>query len=405
MSMRRKIAVFLLMILLVSALPAVSLAADGKAPEGDITANCTLEVSCDRDHRNAMTKEGYASYWTGKPGASVTVKVKNGKQAGGAAFSFHSVPGPLRVEDAATGEILGEYTGVYENGSILFTAPSSAFRIINASETEEVEVSKLQIIAEGEIPGWVQRWRVMEGDADMMLVSTHPDDELLWFGGMLPYYAGELKKKVIVVYMVGGNSPKRKNELLDGLWACGVRDYPDIGYFPDKGASSYNSTIRNWGEGAAQLRVTQMIRKYRPAVVVTQDIKGEYGHFHHIVTVEAVISAVTELAADPAYDPDSAAEHGTFAPSKLYLHLYKQNVITFDWRQPLSAFNGETGLSVAKRAFKMHISQQTGKYHVNDSGKLDCRLFGLYWSSVGEDAEHNDLFENIPASPDQTAPQ
>jgi len=34
MSMRRKIAVFLLMILLVSALPAVSLAADGKAPEG-----------------------------------------------------------------------------------------------------------------------------------------------------------------------------------------------------------------------------------------------------------------------------------------------------------------------------------------------------------------------------------
>ena len=65
-------------------------------------------------------------------------------------------------------------------------------------------------------------------------------------------------KKVMVVYMVGGNSPKRKNELLDGLWTCGVRYYPEIGYFPDKGASSHDSVLRNWGEGEAERHVGVM---------------------------------------------------------------------------------------------------------------------------------------------------
>lgn len=387
------IAVLFLLVTVESSV-SVSFAAE-KTAEGDITADCVIGVDCDEEHRKRMTTNDYASYWTGKPGAAINVNVKNNKSAGGVAFSFHSKPVTIRAVDEQTGMPLGEYSDIYENGYIQFCTPSSSFRLVVGSDSENAEISKLSVFSDEDIPAWVQRWEVMDGAADLMLVSTHPDDELLWFGGMLPYYAGQMKKKVIVVYMVGGNSPKRKNELLDGLWACGVRYYPEIGCFPDKGASSLNSTIRNWGEGAAQQRVTKMIRKYRPKVVVTQDIKGEYGHFHHIVTVQAVIDSVTVLSADPDYDVESVEKYGVWSPLKLYLHLYKENVITFDWRQPLTAFNGQTGLDVAKNAFKMHISQQTGRYRVSDSGKNDCRIFGLYYTTVGEDAIHNSMFEHI----------
>ena len=43
------------------------------------------------------------------------------------------------------------------------------------------------------------------------------------------------------------------------------------------------------------------------------------------------------------------------------------------------------------------MSQQNGKYSVRDSGLTDCSLFGLYWSSVGPDEAHDDLFEHVPA--------
>ena len=38
----------------------------------------------------------------------------------------------------------------------------------------------------------------------------------------------------------------------------------------------------------------------------------------------------------------------------------------------------------------------TTAYEVYTDGPYDSQVFGLYRSLVGEDLEHNDLFENIP---------
>ncbi len=360
---------------------------------GDITARCTVSASSGNKQVKRMTGGDYASYWQGPAGSTVTVKIKGNEKAQGICVCFHGTPVSLEAKDES-GQVIGGCEALFENMYIAFAYPVSAFTLTGTDESP-MEISRLKVVREGELPPWVQRWQILEEKADMMLVSTHPDDEILWFGGMLPTYAGEKGKKVIVVYMVGGNSPKRKNELLDGLWTCGVRYYPEIGCFPDKGASSYDSVLRNWGKGKAEERVVEMLRKYRPDVVVTQDIRGEYGHFHHIVTVDAVIKAVTELAADEAYFPETAALYGVWSPSKLYLHLYKENQIIFDWRQPLERFDGKTSLQVAKEAFKKHLSQQNGRYSVSDAGRLNCSVFGLYYTTVGDDALHQDLFENI----------
>ena len=45
--------------------------------------------------------------------------------------------------------------------------------------------------------------------AELMLLVAHPDDELLWFGGLLPTYAGQRGLKVQVVY-AAAPSPFRR---------------------------------------------------------------------------------------------------------------------------------------------------------------------------------------------------
>ena len=113
------------------------------------------------------------------------------------------------------------------------------------------------------------------------------------------------------------------------------------------------------------------------------------------INPESDLDTVTGFSDDEAWDTDSAARYGLWQPHKLYLHLWPEGQLTFNWRQPLDAFGGKASLEIAKKAFEQHTSQQQGKYHILDSGRLDCRLFGLYWSDVGADEAMNDLMEHI----------
>ena len=384
-----------LIVCLLCLLSGTALAADEAA---DLTAKCKFSTSVNSKKLRNMHNNNYQNYWEdeGKPGGDIQVKCPKGKPAQGVMLTLFKCNPVLRFEDAE-GHLLAEYDKPYATNWIAFSKPAETF-VIRRTEGESLRISNIHVLGTGELPNWVQRWEPLEGDADLMLVSTHPDDEILWFGGLLPTYAGERGLKVMVVYMVGGLNGMRTAELLEGLWTMGVRQYPDIGDLPDKTGSSLVSAVAAWGgEDVAPTRVTAALRRYRPKVVVTQDINGEYGHFHHVITVQAVIDAVTRYGLDPAYDPASVEAYGVYAPQKLYLHLWKEGQIQFNWREPLSAFNGRTGLEVARSAFKKHVSQQNSrhKYQVLDRGRQDSRLFGLYYSNVGPDEALNDLFEHI----------
>ena len=56
-------------------------------------------------------------------------------------------------------------------------------------------IADIYAFESGRVPGWVQQWNPMLEKADMLLYSCHADDEFLWFGGTLPVYAGEYKKR------------------------------------------------------------------------------------------------------------------------------------------------------------------------------------------------------------------
>ena len=257
-----------------------------------------------------------------------------------------------------------------------------------------LDLTELRVVGEGDLPAWVQVWETVD-KADLLLLSAHPDDELLWFGGALPLYAGGLGKKVQLVYLAHGDA-RRKNELLDGLWTCGIRYYPVIG--ENKDFMSYNrSTVYDaWG-GTKRVYpwYVGIIRRVRPEVVLTQDFNGEYGHAAHQITAYMTAKCIG-YAADPSYDQASAEAYGAWQVKKMYVHLYQENEVVMDWHQPLDAFGGKTSLEVAKEALWCHVSQRALTYQMLEKGPFDCRKFGLYYTAVGPDVEKNDFFENIP---------
>ncbi|NMA94011.1 MAG: hypothetical protein GX975_05035 [Clostridiales bacterium] len=64
-----------------------------------------------------------------------------------------------------------------------------------------VTICDIFAYGEGETPARAQLWEPPCEDADMLLLSTHADDEHLFFGGTMPTYAGERGYKLQVAYL------------------------------------------------------------------------------------------------------------------------------------------------------------------------------------------------------------
>ena len=255
-------------------------------------------------------------------------------------------------------------------------------------------IAELRVLGEGDAPSWVQQWQAPLEKADLLALAAHPDDEILFLGGTIPYYAGEMGKAVQVAYLVP-TMPYRRLELLDGLWLCGVRNYPILGHFPDQFQLTLKGMYaqKGWSRESVYRFVTEVYRACRPDVVVTQDVNGEYGHGAHRAAADAAQAAVA-LAADASYQKKMAHSE-PWQIKKLYIHLYEQNPVKMDWRKPLAAFEGRTAFDVACRAFACHVSQQKTDYHVEDFGPYDNSRFGLAFSAIGEDTRKDDFFEHV----------
>ena len=176
--------------------------------------------------------------------------------------------------------------------SALFGKPQT--RVTLSFEEGPVPLLELFLFTPGELPDWVQQWEPpAEGETDLVLFSTHCDDEQLFFAGVLPYYAGELGYKVEVVYLtnhrnLSENPNLRCHEALDGLWACGVKQYPVFGSFNDyycrreEDAISQYQNLQNVTMDDLLGFVVEQIRRFKPLVALGHDLNGEYAHGAHM---------------------------------------------------------------------------------------------------------------------------
>lgn len=257
----------------------------------------------------------------------------------------------------------------------------------------------------GILPGDVQRWEPACDKADILVLSTHADDEILFLGGVLTEYAGQEKLAVQVVYFSNyyNGTVIREHEKLDGLWTAGVKNYPVTGNFDDNYAADLTTAEKLFGYDKTLSFVVEQIRRFKPQVCVGQDTKGEYGHGTHMLTSKALQEAVT-ISMDSTKYPDSAEKYGTHDVKKTYIHLYPENKLHLDCQKPLSEFGGKNAVEVASEAYKKHVSQQWCWFYVSDTYEYSCADFGLCRTIVGNDTG-NDMMEHIISYQEQARQQ
>lgn len=272
--------------------------------------------------------------------------------------------------------------------------PADIAKVRVTPKGENLKLKILRVYDENYPRNAVQVWQEMPEKVDLMVFSAHQDDEFLFLGGTVPLYCAQ-GKKVAVVYMTNGGR-SRYREALDGMWTAGLRIHPIFLGWRDQKVKSLKTARNTWymngHDPVADL--VALIRQYKPDVIVTQDLNGEYGHSQHKLTALLLTEAVL-LTADASNYPFSAEKYGVWDVKKLYLHLYGENQITMDWEQPLDDSGVITPMFLAREAYDKHRSQQAAYNIVKDGKKYNNALFGLYYSSVGPDVEKNDFFENI----------
>ena len=365
----------------------------------DITAACTMRAP-GATSLGCLTDGNYRTRWASSSGnrARLEITAPEGQTIGGVYIQFYNSPCAFEVQ---TRDGSGVWTTVascdtdYLTGYAQLPEGAQAVVVRPQGNGNRLILAEAHVFGEGETPDWVQQWQPPLEKADLLLISAHPDDEILFMGGTIPYYAGERRLAVQVAYLVPA-TPYRRLELLDGLWVCGERNYPDLGSFPDRYVTSLRGMYQQegWSYDRVMRHVAGLFRRYQPEVVVTHDVNGEYGHGAHKVAADAALRCVA-LAADASYQHPKLEEKEPWQVKKLYLHLYEEGALRMDWRQPLEAFGGQTAFDVAEAAFACHISQQHTDYRVEDFGPYDNAKFGLAFSTVGEDVEKNDFFENL----------
>ena len=360
------------------------------AAQADEAAEITEQAAFSVKKPKLLLDGDLATYWSGDV---LEITLPEDAACHALYLSFFDTPPSLVVSVQAEGswQRVCAQPQPYYNACVKLEEGATKLRLENA-RGESFSVSEIHLFGEGELPAWVQQWQPFTGKADLMVLAAHPDDELLFMGGTIPYYAGERGKKVIVVYMTFPRQKERYNELLDGLWHCGVREYPQLSPFRDVVTRDADAFVESLGgETVVMGYIVEVLRKYQPDVVVTHDRDGESGHGAHKAASRLMREGI-HLAANASYQP---AKGKPWQVKKLYLHLYKYNKVRMDWYQPLTAFGGKDAMTVATEAFECHVSQVKSGTDMGSGLRRDNSSFGLWFSSVGEDVEKNDFFEHI----------
>lgn len=384
---------------------ALSLSVAFAAEANDITEDCKFKVCSSGRKYTLMTDKKYTSYWESNKIKTpwIAITAPEGKPIAGLYVCFGNMPESWEIQTSDDGK--DWFTAVpgdtrFLHAYVALPQPAQHVRLAVTSEKKTaLRINDLFVLSEGDLPDWVQVWQPTEEKADILFLSTHPDDELIFFGGAIPTYAVEQQRKVVVAYFSRSNTT-RSSELLNGLWHMGVRTYPVIGNFKDSYAKNLKAAYKTaGGKGKVNEWIVGLYRQYKPEVVVTQDTNGEYGHKQHMMIADAAQNCIA-LAANEDEFTASTIAYGTWQVKKLYLHLYPENQIAFDWTVPLKSMNGATGIELAEEAYTLHKTQASSGMSVTETGtKYDNRVFGLAFTTVGEDVRKDDFLENIYDAP------
>ena len=258
-------------------------------------------------------------------------------------------------------------------------------------------------------------WQPPPNKITVLAVFAHPDDEGIFFGGALPYYSSVLNLPTMLLCMADGNETLRQDELRCAAWSYGLRYEPLFGHFANflsawiTNSPYTNSTDITWdlwadgvfqGDGsdveAGKTRaincVAEAIRRYRPDVIITQDVNGETGHDNHKAASYATMQAFF-VAADPNVTATNLVGLPPWQAQKLYVHLYPTNRLFHKaWEIPYQALTNLTAHQAAHVGLSCHVSQGPSRWVCasvyppgGDYTAWPAEWWGLYASTMGPD--------------------
>ena len=361
----------------------------------DLTAACTfLGVKAPKGWRHAMTDGRTAAARELEKGGSLTVRAPSDMGTLTLRLcQFNSAF--LLLQRGQTG--LPLRMRIFRTGAMALRVPlvSGCRAVTICPLGGSLRLAELHVYGPGALPEGPDGLLPPADKVDFLIVSTHPDDEWVFLGGVYPLYGRE-RGYTGAVALVTLPSWGRADECLNGLYLGGFEHQPYLLGFPDVPQNSVKRLKDRFQAEEVTLSLVRLYRRVRPLVVVTQDVNGEYGHWQHVLTAQAALDAVA-LAADPTYDPSSAERYGTWTVQKVYQHLAQgMSRITLEVETPLDSYGGLTALQVAQKAFTAHRSQHQTPFRptVGEKAYEDIRFFGLTWSTVGPDTQ-NDMFQHI----------
>jgi len=165
----------------------------------------------------------------------------------------------------------------------------------------------------------------------LLAVYAHPDDETFCAGGTLAKYAAA-GADIMVVSMTQGEAGQIRNAQAATRRTLGQTRAQELQRACQE-LGVQHALCLNYGDGKLQEleqrtlvgKVTEILRTFRPDVVLTFGEDGAYGHPDHIA-VGAATDAAFALAGDPEQFPEQlAAGLSPYTPGRLYHSYFPRN--------------------------------------------------------------------------------
>ncbi|MCR5073441.1 MAG: phosphodiester glycosidase family protein [Clostridiales bacterium] len=215
---------------------------------------------------------------------------------------------------------------------------------------------------------------------DLMVFISHPGDEVTFFSGLLATYAGEYGYSTRVIYLTCGSEELRTRST-EALKMLGVTLAPEYLDFPAAYFDTYSHALNSIKNNTLPGLFVELIRKYKPTIVVTHEIDGEYGHGMHTLCAKKVVEAVGQ-SGNVKRLVKSAKKYGAHTVSRLWLHgLNAEGALTIDRCVPLAFAEGKTALELDNELYAGYAEGQ--KYTVNiDNNVYTQPYYVLYGTEV-----------------------
>ena len=337
-----------------------------RAENGQETNELTSQSAVTLPDRSAafeprLTDGRYNSRISFQPGETLEVSLADG--AKGVYIAWYTAPEAALVEMLdASGTVLSSLAASTDLLNEYFTLPENCARLRISGELA-FAVSELGVFASETAPDALCMMSAQQSQPKAMLILAQTTDESFYFGSLLPYFSGD---DAALVFLSSENR-QAQQEAIAARYALGSRTQPIFGSFPYYPSALDLKRLYTYvDKGDATDWLVALIRRYQPETLITHAVESEGNIGMHELTAKHVLIAADQ-AADEKKEYVSERAYGVWQVRAVYQHAETGATPLYDTQAPLSAFGGESAITLAQTAYETYSSPRVLGLTVTDT--------------------------------------